>query len=804
MKSIRTKIFLTLLSSLTIAMPLISQEKNLSADKNEELELRQCQENGQCQELRQCHGNDQCLQLRQCQGCGGCQKYPTNVYWQSLGDVEDENGWHYVQRITVTGDKDFRGLAFNQFARKMTMVNPLDTLTEIVPGYYLITSPRFNNETDSVVIEIDTRGFMMNCSYQPDGFHRVLHDNTSAPVNTHREPLTNPDIHHAFQLDAYPRAEQIYDFNESLITDWKPGVYDILPSFSSIKLMNNGKTVQNPVIEIVTGPEYYVDNAPEHATITVANNKVTVTAANERAAKTAKRVFEAKVIRPNNGKPLPEAVLTFNPKFEWRGMMIDIARNFQTPETLKDILDLMADNGLNKLHFHPVDDEAWRIEMPSLPELTEVGSRRGWGLNEDDHLYQIFTGDGNPDNYTNTSNGRYTKDEFIDVLRHAYHLGIDVVTEIESPGHARAAIRAMEKRAKNGDASYRLIEDNDTSVYTSAQSFHDNVMNPALESTYKFMETVIKDIKTIYEEAGVPLTGIHIGGDEIARNGWSGASKAQKFMKDNDIADERELHAYFVRRIAKILKDNEIPMYGWQEIALDHGAEYDAEIAPLTGGVNSWSTLVKEGQTPVPVKSVMGGYPTILSNVNHFYFDLSYSAQPQEPGLSWGGHTNEFTAFNGYADVLCPAPADAKGRVIGLNAHLFAETFRSADQLLMYITPKIFGLAERAAHPDTTYTEAQFNTIIGTKELPQLEERYKANNRGYVHVNQPGIKIIDDIVYMNAPYEGLGLIRYTTDGTEPDENSPIYTSPFARNDNTDIRARYYVNSSQSVTTYSKR
>lgn len=727
----------------------------------------------------------------------------TNVFWETTGDLSDKEGWHYIQRITVAGDLNMRGLAFNQFARKMKMLNPLDTLTEIVPGYYLITSPRFSSGNDTIVFEIDTRGYLVNCSYAPDGFHKVLRDNTAAPVNTKRMEMTEPVIHHAFELDKYPTAEHIYNFNESLRTHWQPGVYDILPSFKKIVYLSEKTSPFTGILTIDISKDYEVEGRPEHAEIVIKDGIVNITASDSAAAHTAERVFKAKVLQHQNEMPLRDASLTFDPDFRWRGVMIDIARNFQTPETLIDILQLMADNGLNKLHFHAVDDEAWRLELPSLPELTKIGSRRGWGLNENEHLYQIFTGDGNPDNLNGTSNGFYSRQDFKNILREAKKLGIDVIPEIESPGHARAAIKAMEVRAKSGDASFRLIHDGDTSAYTSAQSFHDNIMNPALETTYNFMQTVIDDIIEIYNEAGVELKGIHIGGDEVPRGSWNGSEIAQKFMVDNNISDEKELHAYFVRRIAKILSERSIPMYGWQEIALNHGKEYDKEIVPLTGGVNVWSTLVKKGETPIPVKSVMGGYPTILSNVEHFYFDLSYSANPQEPGLSWGGHTNEFTAFNGYADIICPLPENAPGNILGLNAQIFSETLRSPDQLMMYLTPKIFGLAERAAHRDTTYTVAEFNTLIGEKELPAMQKRFNANKRGYVHMNPPGIRIADNLVYMNAPYDG-GTIRYTIDGTEPDESSAIYSEPFEYDGISEIRARYFRNGSHSVTTYSSR
>ncbi|MDE6396881.1 MAG: chitobiase/beta-hexosaminidase C-terminal domain-containing protein, partial [Muribaculaceae bacterium] len=179
----------------------------------------------------------------------------------------------------------------------------------------------------------------------------------------------------------------------------------------------------------------------------------------------------------------------------------------------------------------------------------------------------------------------------------------------------------------------------------------------------------------------------------------------------------------------------------------------------------------------------------------HLDFDLAYSPHPEEKGLNWGGYVDEFSAFNAYADELCPATGDEKGKVIGLNAHVFAETMRSGDQLKTYLAPKIFGLSERAFNTDSTYTEAQFNKIIGYKELPRLEKKGQP-----VHLRQPGIIVKDGQIFMNTPYDE-GTIRFTLDGTEPDENSTVYSGPVAINGATDIRARYFRNGAMSVTTY---
>lgn len=380
-------------------------------------------------------------------------------------------------------------------------------------------------------------------------------------------------------------------------------------------------------------------------------------------------------------------------------------------------------------------------------------------------------------------------------------MGVNVIPEIESPGHARAAIKSMEARYHNtGDDTYRLIEDGDTSRYTSAQSFHDNVMNPALPGPYRFMEKVISEIALMYQEAGATLVGIHIGGDEVPKGAWNGSPSAQAMITAENLGGEKGLHAKFVRQIAKILSERNIPMYGWQEIAVGHTNEYNEATAPLVGGVNCWSTLAAHGHGGVTREAVEAGYPVILSNVNHFYLDMTYNYHPDEKGLNWGGTVDEFNSLTGYADELCPVTPTTKGRVIGISGQVFAETMRDHEnnwQLQTYLFPKMFGLAERAWNISPTYTPAKFNKVV-ERELTD------SPTIGSFHVRQPGIIVEDGMIKMNSPYTyGNGTnnrIFYTTDGSEPTTSSAEYTTPVAVGDATEIRAKLYMGNTASVTT----
>lgn len=738
----------------------------------------------------------------------------TRVTWTSGDNLPDN---HYVQRITVSGDMDFDRLCFNMFARKMTPLNPKDSIIEIVPGYYALTSPRFKNAKEPVTIEIDTRGRLVNCSYAPDGFHTVLADGTTRPAEYSRKTIDEPGRwRYGNGRDDMPYGPEVYDFNESVKTDWKPGPYDIIPSFKNVRLTGGESTIQHLVFAPAPDP-----SNPEAYRITVSGDSLVVACAPERQW-AVYAPFQIKVMGgKDRGAVLPNAVIDDCPDLPWRGLMIDIARNYQSPKTLRQILRLMCANRLNRLHFHFADDEAWRLEIPGLPELTDIGSRRGYTTDESEHLVQIFAGDGDPDNAAGSANGHFTRQDFIDLIKEANVLGIEVIPEIETPGHARAAIRAMEARHRRGDDTYRLIEDGDTSRYTSAQSFHDNIMNPALEGPYRFMDKVTDEIIAMYREAGVPLSAIHIGGDEVPRGAWNGAPSVQKFMKDNSLQTQQQVHAAWVRRIVDMLASKGVRTSGWQEIALGHDDAFNEAVRPNVYSVNCWSTLGSHNNLGVTDRSVLAGYPTVLSNVDHLYFDLSYSAHPEEPGLNWGGHTDEYTAFRAYRSKLCPASdtilqmvekgltpttregtaipvvPGAKGNVIGLNAHVFAETLRSPRQLQTYLLPKISGLAERAWNNDSTYDEAQFTRIIGDSELP-----FYASNGFSVHMRQPGIKICEDgLVHMNSPYEG-GTIHYTTDGSEPTPSSAVYEKPFAAPTHAKvIKAILIRNSAASVTTY---
>ncbi len=721
---------------------------------------------------------------------------PFEVHWNVENLEPDSLGRHYRQSIRMTGDlRGVERVAFNQFARKMTPTDAADTIIEIVPGYYAIGSPRFAAATgsDTLDFEIMTKGALYSIRYAPEGFHAVMADGRILPVKLVQADITaDKSGYTSGKRDYMPYGDAIYARNEE-IAGGKAGVYDVVPSFKDVKLGSGASTVN---LDEITFNEPSEPLQAEEYRVTVGGGEVTVEADKALWPRLRMRLRQA---FGTGVRQMPDAVITDSPSLQYRGLMIDIARNFQKPEELHRVLDMMAAYGLNVFHFHFSEDEAWRLEIKTLPELAEIGSRRGYTPGSDgSFLPQIFGGDGNKDSGATSNNGFISRDEYISLLRHADSLGIAVIPEIESPGHARAAIKAMEVRARRtGDDSWLLQEPGDTSVYTSAQSFHDNVMNPALEGPYKVINMVADEIADMHRAAGVPLKAIHIGGDEVPRGAWGGSPAVNALKEREGLEKDMEVHALFVKRLASDLAAKGIPTSGWQEIAWKHSEDFDAAVRPQVFSVNCWRTLSSQGNGKVVDEVAAAGYPVVLSNADHFYFDLCYSRHPYERGLTWAGTTDEFSSLSGYPSKLCTLPG---ANVLGVQGQVWSETIRNSDHLEEMLFPKILGLAERAWNPDSTYSEPDFHAVI-LNEIPKWE----AGGFAY-HVRQPGVKVTDGrFVKINSPYPDAE-IRLTFDGTEPTEESPAFKDgatvnlgEFAARPS-QIRAKLWLNGRPSVTT----
>jgi hexosaminidase len=505
---------------------------------------------------------------------------------------------------------------------------------------------------------------------------------------------------------------------------------------------------------------------------------------------------------------IPGIMVSDMPRFPHRAFMMDIARNFQGKKEILKIIDMISFYKLNVLHLHLNDDEGWRIEIPGLPELTEVGSKRGHTLTEHDNLIPSY-GSG-PVVNTNSGSGFLTRADYIEILKYATVRHVEVIPEFETPGHARAAIKSMdaryEKLLKAGDKAgaekYLLRDMGDVSVYRSVQGWNDNILNPALPSVYTFIEKLADEMLSVYKEAGAPLNTIHFGGDEVPSGVWEKSPAVANLLKtDASVTSVDEVWNYYFKNVNRILKARKLFLSGWEEIglkkALVNGQKQmvlDPRFAGENFHANVWNNL--SPNEDLAYKLANAGYKVILTNVTNMYIDLSYNKNFEEPGQYWGGYVDidKLFRFNPYK-LEQPANKEAlteKGKlnIIGLQAPLWSEIITTESQLEYLLLPKLLGLAERSWSPTpdwATQTDAkkaassyqyawsEFINVVAKKELPRLD--YYAGGFRY-RIPTPGITTEEGKVLANVQLPGYE-IRYTTDGTEPGKNSKLYVEPIS-------------------------
>ncbi|MFD2598427.1 family 20 glycosylhydrolase [Sphingobacterium corticis] len=489
------------------------------------------------------------------------------------------------------------------------------------------------------------------------------------------------------------------------------------------------------------------------------------------------------------------------PRYGYRGLMLDISRNFKDLSTLKRYVDVMARYKLNKLHLHFIDDEGWRLEIPSLPELTAIGANRTPQYTDGNSIQPSYgSGAGL------TGKQYLTKTEFQELLRYAADRFVTVVPEVETPGHARAAVKAMETRyhrlIKEGnkkEAERFLMNDfADSSKYYSAQYWQDNVMNPAMPGTYHFIAHVLDEIKAMYQEAGLELKVISIGGDELPNGSWEGSPLVQALMKEKGMTSVHEVWPYYIARVHEILAEKQLTMAGWEEVGMVNrgkGMEVNEKFADKGFMLDVWNNTIGGGQEDLAYKLANAGHNTVFISASNFYFDMVWDNHFEEPGLTWASKTDLYHAYSllpetYFANILYTdrgkplgesyfkdktrLSAEGVKHLVGLKGALWQETVLDEEAMDYMIFPRFFALAERAWAPqreweseekfdkkafDKTYTA--FINKVGNHELPKLK-----HFAGGFHYRLPavGLKEENGKLHANAEYPGFP-IQYKLNGS---------------------------------------
>ncbi|MBB3944414.1 hexosaminidase [Rhizobium skierniewicense] len=362
------------------------------------------------------------------------------------------------------------------------------------------------------------------------------------------------------------------------------------------------------------------------------------------------------------------------PRYSWRGCHLDVSRQFYPTDDVARLIDIMAWYRMNRFHWHLSDDEAWRLEIKAYPLLTTVGVKRG----PDEPLLPQLGNSAEP------VEGHYTQDDVRAIVAHAALLNVEVVPEIDIPGHSTAALVAYPELTDGQEAP---------DSYRSVQGFPNNALNPAIEFTYEFIGKIFDEMVDLF-----PSRLIHIGGDEVANGSWLASPLAKQLMDREGLDGTFGIQSYFMKRIQGMLHERGRDIAGWDEVS--HG-----------GGVNPHGTLLMAWQKPdVGIELAKQGYDVVMTPGQAYYLDMVQDEAWQEPGASWAGTVPPYHTYHYEAEG--DFPDDLKDRMKGVQACIWTEHFLTRDYFNHLVFPRLPAIAEAAWTPKAKKDWLRFAAIV--------------------------------------------------------------------------------------------
>lgn len=419
-----------------------------------------------------------------------------------------------------------------------------------------------------------------------------------------------------------------------------------------------------------------------------------------------------------------------NPRFKYRGLMLDCSRTFFDTEYIKHLLNGLAHYKINNFHWHLADDQGWRIEIKQYPKLTELGAWRGA-----DELLMPAYGSGNERN-----GGFYSQDEIKDIVKYAADRNINIIPEIDLPGHSKAVA-----------VTYPEIVCDIDSKHLSVQGESNNVWCVGREENYVMLENIIAEMTTLF-----PSKIYHIGADEVNMNSWRDCDVCQTLMKEKGMKELVELQNYFVRRVEKILAKYGKTMAGWDEI-LDGGDLLETTIPYV------WQNSERG------IKSVKAGQPTVMQVSQYMYFDMKQS--PDERGLKWAAiipldRVYEFDPIGNFE-----LTEEEEKLILGPQGGLWTECGQVPGYAHYQLFPKVLVLSEIGW---SAYEDRNLDCFKKRLFDNHLEKLYQMDFE--FRVAPPAVKYENGKLVAEKDYESL-VIRYTDDKSVPTSQSPEYNEP---------------------------
>ncbi len=443
---------------------------------------------------------------------------------------------------------------------------------------------------------------------------------------------------------------------------------------------------------------------------------------------------------------IPCARIEDFPRFKYRGFMLDVSRHFFSVTYIKKYIDLMATYKLNNFHWHLSDDQGWRVEIKKYPKLTEIASRRAETLIGNYH-------DRQPQQFDNTPyGGFYTQDEIRDVVRYAAAKYINIIPEIDMPGHSKAALTAYPEFGCNAPDTYTV---------SGTWSERHDVFCPT-EATFTFLQDILTELMALF-----PGKYIHIGGDEVAKDDWKANAFAQQLIKRLKLKDEKGLQSYFMRRMEEFVNSKGRVVIGWDEI--------------LEGGLPPNATIMSWRGEAGGIAAAQQGHNVIMAPSNQaLYLDHTQGTNLNTEPVGIGGNAPILKTYS-YNPTPAQLTPEQQKYIIGVQANLWNEYIATPNKVEYMLLPRFMALSEIAWTPLANKNFDDFMEVRIPQHLAVLEK----NNYNYRVPTAIGAK--DTIMFGSQltaqlkPSVKDAKVYYTIDGYTPDETDLEYTTPLSFN-----------------------
>jgi len=437
------------------------------------------------------------------------------------------------------------------------------------------------------------------------------------------------------------------------------------------------------------------------------------------------------------------------PKLGWRGLMFDVARHFFTKNEVKQFIDNMVRYKFNLLHFHLTDDEGWRIEIKGLPKLTEVGA---WSVQKTGTFGDFIPPTANE---PRTYGGFYTQEDIKELVQYAQDRFVNIMPEIDVPGHSLAAIASYPELSCTPDAiNYKVRSGEkimDWSRGAPPTALVDNTLCPANEKVYVFLDSVITQVAKLF-----PFEYIHMGGDEAPHNFWEKNDQVKALMQREGLKTIPQVQAYFEKRVEQIVVSKGKKFMGWDEI--------------LEGGVSPTASVMSWRGIKYGIQASKDKHNVVMSPTDFAYLDYMQADQITEPKVYASLRLNKTYQFN-----PIPAGADPK-YIIGGQANLWTEQIFNFRQVQYMLWPRAFAISESVWSPIEKKNWSSFinRTEAHFKRLDLAEIKYSpAIYDPIFSVKRSSDKQL--MIELTPEIDGLD-IYYSFDNSSPDRFYPKYSA----------------------------